>query len=74
MFREIGISGLDLLPTRRRRPVMDAARLAELRERYPGCPTGSAVITAGGNLPARFVVHAVGPVWQGGGHDEALSR
>lgn len=45
--------------------------MAELRERYHGCPTGSAVITAGGNLPARFIVHAVGPVWQGGGHDEA---
>ena len=42
----------------------------ELR-RYPGCPTGSAVITHGYRLPARFVIHAVGPVWRGGGHDEA---
>jgi O-acetyl-ADP-ribose deacetylase (regulator of RNase III) len=34
---------------------------------YPdGCPTGSAVATAGGNLPCRFVFHAVGPVWRGG--------
>lgn len=31
-----------------------------------GCKTGEAVITTGGNLPARFVIHTVGPVWQGG--------
>ena len=35
------------------------------------CPTGEAVITKGGNLPARFVIHTVGPVWYGGHHDEA---
>src|SRR5688572_19919325 len=34
---------------------------AELRRRHPGCPTGSAVITRGYRLPARFVIHAVGP-------------
>ena len=45
--------------------------LAELRERYPhGTPTGTAVSTAGHNLPARWVLHAVGPVWQGGGSGE----
>jgi O-acetyl-ADP-ribose deacetylase len=33
-------------------------------------PTGRAVITAGGNLKAKYVIHTVGPVWQGGGHDE----
>lgn len=27
------------------------------------CPTGNAVITAGGNLPAKFVIHTVGPIW-----------
>jgi O-acetyl-ADP-ribose deacetylase len=43
---------------------------AELR-RFPGCPTGGAVITRGSNLPARFVIHAVGPVWRGGGEREA---
>jgi O-acetyl-ADP-ribose deacetylase (regulator of RNase III) len=43
---------------------------AELR-RYPGCPTGSAVITRGYRLPARFVIHAVGPVWRGGEQGEA---
>ena len=45
--------------------------MAELCERYDGCPTGSAVITGAGNLPARHIVHAVGPIWRGGGHDEA---
>ena len=44
--------------------------LEELR-RWPGCPTGSAVLTSGHRLPARFVVHAVGPVWEGGTRDEA---
>jgi O-acetyl-ADP-ribose deacetylase (regulator of RNase III) len=33
-------------------------------------PTGKAVITSGGNLKARFVVHTVGPVWQGGSQGE----
>ena len=42
---------------------------AELRK-YPGCPTGSAVITRGYRLPARFVIHAVGPIWRGGGERE----
>src|SRR4029453_9431861 len=36
-----------------------------------GCPTGEARNTPGFNLPARFIVHAVGPVWRGGGHGEA---
>jgi O-acetyl-ADP-ribose deacetylase (regulator of RNase III) len=34
------------------------------------CPTGHAVMTAGFRLPARQVIHAVGPVWMGGLHDE----
>ena len=36
-----------------------------------GCATGDAKITAGYRLPARYVIHAVGPVWRGGGHGEA---
>ncbi|MEO8246369.1 MAG: O-acetyl-ADP-ribose deacetylase [Chloroflexota bacterium] len=45
--------------------------LAELRRRYPdGTPTGTAVVTAGHDLPARWVLHAVGPVWRGGTHQE----
>src|SRR4030065_568113 len=35
--------------------------MAELKTRYKGCPTGSAVITAGGNLKAKYIIHAVGP-------------
>lgn len=44
--------------------------MAELRQRYDGCPTGSAVITGAGGLPARHVIHAVGPRWRGGDHCE----
>jgi O-acetyl-ADP-ribose deacetylase (regulator of RNase III) len=46
------------------------ALMTALRQ-YPGCPTGSAVITDAFDLPAHFVIHAVGPVWRGGSHDEA---
>jgi O-acetyl-ADP-ribose deacetylase (regulator of RNase III) len=35
-----------------------------------GCKTGEAVITTAGNLPARFVIHTVGPVWNGGKNHE----
>ena len=35
-----------------------------------GCKTGEAVITTGGNLPAKYVIHTVGPVWNGGKKDE----
>jgi O-acetyl-ADP-ribose deacetylase len=46
--------------------------LDELRRRYPeGTPTGTAVETAGHGLSARWILHAVGPVWRGGGHGEA---
>ena len=44
--------------------------LAECR-RLGGCRTGEAKITQGYRLPARWVVHTVGPVWRGGQHDEA---
>jgi O-acetyl-ADP-ribose deacetylase (regulator of RNase III) len=46
------------------------ALMAELRERYDGCATGSAVITSAGRLPATHVVHAVGPRWRDGEHGE----
>jgi O-acetyl-ADP-ribose deacetylase len=43
--------------------------LAECRK-LGRCPTGSAKITRGHRLPAKHVIHAVGPVWNGGGHRE----
>jgi O-acetyl-ADP-ribose deacetylase (regulator of RNase III) len=43
--------------------------LAECRA-LGGCPTGQARITAGHNLPARHVIHTVGPIWRGGGAGE----
>ena len=49
------------------------AILEECREivtRQGRCQTGQAVITTGGNLPAKFVIHTVGPVWQGGNNNE----
>ena len=44
--------------------------LAECRTLH-GCPTGHAKATGGYRLPARYVIHTVGPVWHGGGHGEA---
>ncbi|MFD0764035.1 O-acetyl-ADP-ribose deacetylase [Mucilaginibacter lutimaris] len=38
--------------------------------RQGGCKTGEAVITTGGNLPAKYVIHTVGPVWGGGNRKE----
>lgn len=35
-----------------------------------GCPTGEARITGGYNLPAKYIIHTVGPVWDGGGYGE----
>ena len=50
------------------------AILAECR-RLGGCETGDAKATTAGDLPARFVIHAVGPVWHGGsrGEDDLLA-
>jgi len=45
-------------------------RLLEACRALGGCPTGEARITPGFDLPARWVVHAVGPVWRGGGQGE----
>ena len=43
--------------------------MAECR-RLGSCPTGSAVVTGAGDLPARFVIHAVAPIWRGGDRGE----
>lgn len=42
----------------------------KLVARQGSCPTGKAVITTAGNLPAKFVIHTVGPVWHGGNQQE----
>ena len=45
--------------------------MEETNAKYPeGCPTGSAVISGAGKLAARYVIHAVGPVWGGGNRGE----
>lgn len=45
-------------------------RIYEECRQIGGCPIGDAVITTGGNLKARYVIHAVGPVWRGGDEEE----
>ena len=47
------------------------AACRKIRAASGGCPTGEAVVTTAGNLPARYVIHTVGPVWQGGAGGEA---
>jgi O-acetyl-ADP-ribose deacetylase len=46
--------------------------LLEECRRYPGLPTGEAVLTGGYALPALYVIHTVGPVWRGTGDEAAL--
>jgi O-acetyl-ADP-ribose deacetylase len=50
-------------------------RLLEATRKIGGCPTGEARITPGFDLPATWVIHTVGPVWQGGhaGEDDLLA-
>ena len=42
----------------------------KIRAKQGGCPTGEAVITTGGLLKAKYVVHTVGPIWRGGNQSE----
>lgn len=44
----------------------------KVRQQMGECPAGHAVITEAGDLPAKAVIHAVGPVWRGGEHQEAI--
>lgn len=70
-----GGGGVDGAIHRRGGPsILEACR--EIVGREGKCPPGEAVITPGGDLPARFVIHAVGPIWQGGeaGEPETLVR
>ena len=66
--RLAGGGGVDGAIHRRGGPAI----MEETDRRYKdGCPTGSAVITGAGDLPAGHVIHAVGPVWSGGDSGEA---
>jgi len=49
--------------------ILEACR--EIVRRQGGCPPGEAVITTAGKLPAKYVIHTVGPVWHGGTQNEA---
>src|SRR5690348_13727226 len=50
--------------------LLDACRAIPETRAGVRCPTGEARITPGFDLPARFVIHTVGPAWRGGGHGE----
>jgi O-acetyl-ADP-ribose deacetylase (regulator of RNase III) len=51
--------------------ILDACRLLRQTTHRNGLPAGQAVITTAGRLPARHVIHTVGPVWEGGEAHEA---
>jgi O-acetyl-ADP-ribose deacetylase (regulator of RNase III) len=51
--------------------ILEECKRLRTNEWPDGLPTGNAVITSGGNLKAKFVIHTVGPIWRGGVYDEA---
>ena len=68
----MGGGGVDGAIHRAGGPAIKAACAEIRRTQYPrGLPTGQAVITTGGKLPAKHVIHTVGPVYGGGGSDKA---
>lgn len=70
----LGGGGVDGAIHRKGGPaILEACR--EIRNKQGNCKTGEAVITTAGNLPSKFVIHTVGPVWNGGGsNEEALLK
>jgi O-acetyl-ADP-ribose deacetylase (regulator of RNase III) len=50
--------------------ILEECRKIRATEWPPGLPTGKAVVTSGGNLKARHVIHTVGPIWRGGNAGE----
>jgi len=72
----LGGGGVDGAIHRRGGPAILEECRAIRRTRYPGgLPTGEAVLTGAGRLPARHVIHTVGPIWRGGhaGEPELLA-
>ena len=66
-----GGGGVDSAIHRRGGPrVLEECKRIRETEWPEGLPTGKAIITTGGNLKARHVIHTVGPVWRGGKHGE----
>lgn len=67
----MGGGGVDGAIHRRGGPrVLEECKRIRETEWPEGLPTGKAVITTGGNLKARHVIHTVGPIWRGGKHGE----
>jgi O-acetyl-ADP-ribose deacetylase (regulator of RNase III) len=67
--RLIGGGGVDGAIRRAGGPAIEE-QCAVIRAQQGGCPTGSAVITTAGRLQAKYVIHAVGPIWHGGSRGE----
>lgn len=69
----LGGGGVDGAIHRKGGPaILDECR--KIRAKQGGCETGEAVITTGGNLVARHVIHTVGPVWNSGQKADAVER
>jgi len=68
----MGGGGVDGAIHRRGGPkILEECKKIRSKEWPKGLPTGQAVITTGGNLKARYVIHTVGPIWQFGEKDES---
>jgi O-acetyl-ADP-ribose deacetylase (regulator of RNase III) len=68
----MGGGGVDGAIHRKGGPAIHQACLALRKEQYPdGLNPGQAAVTEAGELPCRYVIHTVGPVWRGGGSGEA---
>ena len=68
----MGGGGVDGTIHRRGGPkILEECKVIRAVDWPEGLPTGKAVITSAGNLKAKYVIHTVGPVWEGGSHHES---